>query len=313
MNRFPDVPRRIRLWIRALLFGACCLAAPMAPASAQPLSAPPQHCLTRMGQAQVNWSTGMVRAFGKAVPADRKKASTPDYILSVARSNAGKHLIYILTHLELTAGRRVKDVVAGDDHLLAGIEKIALDAPIVHQLYTSDKTMSVVLETSLYGGYLQSVLPEEISQIPVINVSGPVVDPSSPSRFTGMVIDARAIGFEPVLYPRVISELGSDIYSAVMVSREFAVQNGVCGYACLPDPELIRERAGDNPVRVKGLRKEGPGNAAIVISRSDGERIEKIRERHRFMRRCRVMILVDPPAVRTKNEIESSEDEKGDQ
>jgi hypothetical protein len=112
------------------------------------------------------------------------------------------------------------------------------------------------------------------------------------SEYTGLIIDATAIEFCPVLYPVVISELGSEIYSALFISREIAVQQGVCRYVCAMDSVDTVRWVGENPISVKALRTGGPGNSSIVISRSDADIIEKTRERHRFMRECRVIILV---------------------
>ncbi len=264
------------------------------------METPRHQCLVELSKGEVNWSTGKVYARGKAVPVDRKKADSPDFILSVARSDARRNLIETLKHLEIYAGYSVASLAMSDDHILAGIEKNAMDATLVKQSYTSDRTMEVVLETSLFGGFLQLVLPEEIKSIPTLQIIDPPKTDSPKTvrenqpEYTGLIIDATAIGFQPVLYPVVVSELGSEIYSALFISREIAVQQGVCRYMCTVDPVEAEKWVGKNPIQVKGLRKGGVGNSSLVISRSDADRIEKTRERHRFMRECRVIILVAP-------------------
>ena len=256
----------------------------------------PQHqCITRLARGEVNWSTGRVYARGKAVPADRKTAESPDFILSLAKGDARRNLIETLKQLNIYRGRSVKSLAASDDHILAGIEKSATDATLIKQAYTSDRTMEVVLETTLFGGFLQLVLPEEIKPIPTLQIlDPPETREKTLPEYTGLIIDAGAISFTPVLYPVVISELGSEIYSALFISREIAVQQGVCRYVCNMDSVETAKWVGENPIRIKALRTGGPGNASIVISRSDADIIEKTRERHRFMRECRVIILISP-------------------
>ena len=269
------------------------------------LETSPNQCMVTLSRGEVNWSTGKVYARGKAVPMDQKKAESPDFILSVARSDARCNLIETLKQLEIYDGYTVASLAMSDDHILAGIEKTAMDATLIKQSYTSDRTMEVVLETSLFGGFLQLVLPEEIKSIPTLQI----IDPPASARkdkpeYTGLIIDATAIGFQPVLYPVVVSELGTEIYSALFVSREIAVQQGVCRYLCAMDPVETEKWVGKNPILVKGLRKGGTGNLSLVISRSDADRIEKTRERHRFMRECRVIILVAPADLGTENGVE---------
>lgn len=254
----------------------------------------PEHgYLVQFPKGYVNWSTGRVCASGKVVPTDRKKADSPDFVLSAAKSDARRNLVDILKQLNIYGGRSVGDLAASDDHILAGIEKDVMDATLIKQSYTSNRSIEVVMGISIFGGFLQLVLPEEIKSIPSLKIINP---PASSSRdqlvYTGLIIDATAIGFDPVLYPVVVSEMGDEIYSSLFISREFAVQKGVCRYMCRMDPVEIAKRVGDNPIRVKGLRKGGPGNSSIVISKSDADKIEKIRERHRFMKACRVVILV---------------------
>lgn len=259
----------------------------------QHMEIPQNECVVQFSQGYVNWSTGMVCATGKVVPTDRKKADSPDFILSAARSAARRNLVDILKQLNIHAGRSVGALAASDDHILAGIEKNAMDAKLIKQSYTSNRSIEVVLETSIFGGFLQLVLPEEIKSIPTLEIINPSASPrKNQLEYTGLIIDATAIGFDPVLYPMVLSELGEEIYNALFISREFAVQQGVCRYLCRMDSAEIAKWVGYNPIRVKGLRKGGAGNSSIVISKSDADKIEKIRERHRFMKACQVIILV---------------------
>ncbi len=277
--------------LQGLLIGCCLCVSPVW--GEEKIDTPRHQCTSTFSRGEINWSTGKVYARGRAVPVDRKKAESPDFILSLARSDARRNLIETLKSLDIYRGRSVEALAGSDDHILAGIEKSAMDAALIKQSYTSDRTMEVVLESTLFGGFLQLVLPEEIKSIPTLQIlDPPAVLEKKSSEYTGLIIDATAIEFYPVLYPVVISELGSEIYSALFISREIAVQQGVCRYVCAMDSVDTVRWVGENPISVKALRTGGPGNSSIVISRSDADIIEKTRERHRFMRECRVIILV---------------------
>nr|NJM04586.1 hypothetical protein [Desulfobacula sp.] len=189
----------------------------------------------------------------------------------------------------------VNDYASGSPVILAGLEKTARDAGISKQVYTSALSVEITIEAGMFGGFLQLVLPEDIRQIPRIN---PEIDPKmmpaiGKSLYSGLVIDARGLGIEPVLNPIIVSEQGHQVYSSAFVSREFAVQEGVCKYVCNLDQAVRDKRIGDKPLVLKGLRKEGSRNATLVISMSDYLVLEKATERHSFLNECRVIIVRD--------------------
>ena len=149
------------------------------------------------------------------------------------------------------------------------------------------------------------MLPDHIRQIP--KISELKQDPAEPVRntpsaavgaepYTGLIVDARTLNFEPVLYPTIVSEQGREIYSSVFISREFAVQNGVCTYLCDMDQALASARAGSNPLVVKALRKTRDKTGTIVMSMADAKTLDKATERHIFLKECRVIVVVKPPA-----------------
>jgi len=49
----------------------------------------------------------------------------------------------------------------------------------------------------------------------------------------------------------------------------------------------------NNPVSVKGMKTEGPGKSYIVISNADAEKIRGTSENLSFLKKCRVMIVLD--------------------
>lgn len=251
-------------------------------------------CVTRYEHGSVNWSTGTVQASGKASPLEKGIDISPDAIPGKAKQDARRNLIEILTRIAFD--KENEDAPPPGDTLMAGIEKLAMDAAIAEQHFTSDRAMEVTLETRMFGGFLQLVLPEEIGEIPPLKIIPPEDEAHKPSaweKYTGLIIDARGLGIQPGIYPVIVSEQGDEVYSARFISREYAVQGGVCQYVCTPDHPLVTETAGPTPLVIRGLRKGGKTNRFIVISRSDADTIEKTAERHGFMKQCRVVIVLD--------------------
>ncbi len=276
-------------------------------------------CITKYPYGSVNWHTGEVKASGIACPADKKRPESSELILSKAKANASHHLMTILKRIGFAAiknnsddrifhkdyypgripGKKTSNFVSLRDIILAGIETIAANAKITEQHYASDRSAEVTIETSIFGGFLQLVLPDSIREIPKINYiesnnKNLAADTNEhKEKFTGLIIDARGLKFQPVIYPIIISEQGERIYSSTFISREYAVQRGVCGYACTMTQALHSKRTGKNPIIIKGLRTGGPDNSYIIISSLDAEKIERATEHYSFMKECKVIIVLD--------------------
>ncbi len=255
---------------------------------------PAGNCITQFETGTVNWSTGMVTASGKASPADQSPESKESVSLS-ARAEAVKNILATLKQIKINNELTVNDYSSGSAIILAGLEKTAGDAVVSKQVYTSALSVEITIEAGIFGGFLQLVLPEEIRQIPKINpeINPKILPAIGKSLYSGLVIDARGLGIEPVLDPVIVSEQGHEVYSSVFISREFAVQGGVCKYVCDLDQAIRDKRIGDTPMILKGLRKEGSKNATLVISMSDYLILEKTTERHTFLNECRVIIVRD--------------------
>jgi hypothetical protein len=253
---------------------------------------PPHHCLIALDQGTINWTTGTVTVTGRSGPR-LSPDNIPEPDPGAARADANRQLIELLKQIPIHNNLTVGQYASRNDTIMAGIEKTARDAAIIRQYYTSALDVELTVQTRILGGFLQLVLPDEIRQIPKINPDGLPDDRMESGKipYTGLVLDVRELEFEPVLYPVIVSEQGGSIYSAVYISREFAVQHGVCKYVCTMDNALQDPRVGGHPLVIKGLRTSGKENTAIVISTADAKQIEQATERHRFLKECRVMFV----------------------
>ncbi|WP_462268412.1 hypothetical protein [Desulfobacter sp.] len=259
--------------------------------------------LQSLENGHIDWTIGLVTATGHADPeinAEDKAVAMP----GSARASATRNLIGILKQVKISGDLTVGEYASTHDTILAGIEKIAQDARVYRQRYTSALDVKVWVEATFYGGFLQLVLPDHIRQIPKINelkqdpAETVTHTPSivvSAKPYTGLIVDARTLNLEPVLYPTIVSEQGREIYSSVFISREFAVQNGVCAYLCDMDQALASARTGSNPLVVKALRKTGDKTGAIVVNMADAKTLDRASERHIFLKECRVIVVVKSP------------------
>jgi len=121
----------------------------------------------------------------------------------------------------------------------------------------------------------------------------PAPAPPAPVVYTGIVVDARGIQARPAMSLRIFDQDGKEIYSSANVDREFAVQQGMSGYARSLTAAQSNERVTANPVTVKALKTTGPGKSDVVISNADVQQIRAAAEDAAFMKQCRVMIVLD--------------------
>ncbi|MCP4718627.1 MAG: hypothetical protein GY860_04140 [Desulfobacteraceae bacterium] len=255
---------------------------------------PHNHCITQFNNGEINWSTGKVTAIGKASPKGNREGAN-EAVPGSARTDASRNIINILKQIKINNSLNVGQYASQNDIILAGIEKTARDAVITKQYYTSALDVEIKIETNIWGGFLQLVLPDDIRQISKINAETHLINSNQGMGkipYTGLIIDAQGLELEPTLYPTIVSEQGNEIYSSLFISREFAVQYGVCTYVCSMDKAIQEKRIGSHPLIFKGLRKSNNENSSIVISMADTKQIERAAERHIFLKECRVIILV---------------------
>lgn len=117
--------------------------------------------------------------------------------------------------------------------------------------------------------------------------------PQAPVVFTGMVVDARGIQARPAMSPKIFDESGQEVYGSMQVDREYAIQQGMSGYARDLSAAQSNSRVTNNPFTIKGIKTDGPGKSNIVVSNADAEKIRSSAENLSFLKKARVMIVLD--------------------
>ena len=138
-----------------------------------------------------------------------------------------------------------------------------------------------------------ALLPQEVMAFPMETPGAAPGEAPASGVLTGLVVDARGLGVRPAMAPKILDETGQEVYGSAFVSREFAVQQGMSGYAKGLTSAKQNQRVTANPLVVKGLRVEGPGQCNIVISNADAVRLRNSSADLSFLEKCRVMIVVD--------------------
>ncbi len=248
----------------------------------------------------INYEDGYVEAVGIGAvdPAKVKGSNARPMCLRAATVVAYRNLLETTKVVQVDSQTTVKDFVTESDVINAAISGFVKGARTVNTDYLSDGTCEVTLRMSLSGRFAQTIIPKAIqeeqkreSPPPPPVKSGPA--PAGATVYTGMVVDARGLGARPAMSPKIVDETGAEVYGSMVVDKTFAVSQGISGYARDLTAAQGNQRVTNNPLTVKGVNAEGAGKADIKISNDDARQIRSAAENLSFMKKCRVMIVLD--------------------
>jgi len=247
-------------------------------------------------KGKINWSEGYIEAVGIGAPPERYigKPQARPMALRAAKVDAYRNLLETTKGVRVDSTTVVKDFTVESDVINAQVEGLVKGAKVVNQDYLSDGTVEVTLRMPMAGGFAQVIIPKALEKKPEVAPPAPPAGPApSGDVFTGMVVDARGLQARPAMAPKVLDENGKEVYGSMNVDKEFAVQQGMSGYARDLTAAQSNPRVTNNPVSVKGVKTEGPGKSDIVISNADADKIRGAADNMTFLKKCRVMIVLD--------------------
>jgi hypothetical protein len=258
---------------------------------------------------KINWSAGYIEAVGIGVPPDRylnNPARARAMAIRAARLDAYRNLLETAKGVRVNSTTLVRDAAVENDEIRTEVEGIVQGAQMVgDSKYMSDGSVEVTVRMPLTGEFAKVVVPKLVpTPAPVAPTPAPTVttpalpapvltEPVTPAVvYTGLVVDAREIKAKPAMSPKIIDESGKEVYGSMQVDREYAIQQGMSGYARDLTAAQSNQRVTNNPITVKGIKTEGPGQSDIVVSNADADMLRAAAENLSFLKQCRVMIVL---------------------
>jgi hypothetical protein len=249
----------------------------------------------------VNWTEGYVEALGIGAPPQRY-IGTPQArpnALRAAQLDAYRNMLEVINGVRVDSTTTIRDFTVESDIINTQVQGIVKGAKTMKQEYLSDGTVEVTVRMPLSGNFASVIVPKILEKrraapMPAPPPQAPAAAPASGGEvFTGLVVDARGIQARPAMSPRIIDEKGREVYGSMNVDREYAVQQGMSGYARDLTAAQSNSRVTNSPISVKGLKTEGAGRSDIVIANAEAERIRANGDNQGFLKKCRVMIVLD--------------------
>jgi hypothetical protein len=277
-------------WIKSF-FCAICLCLLLFPST---LLA--QNYTENFENGKIDWSNGIIEAVGIGAPPEnpinlaQARAMAKRAAVIVARRN----LLEVVNGVRIDSKTLVKNFMVESDVIRAEVQGVLQYSQVVDISYMSDGSVEATVAMKLTGSFSEMVLPKDIQEVePEKTEETPKEAEKGEPAFTGLVVDARGFHIKPAMAPRIIDENGNEIYGSAHVSREYAVQQGMAGYAKNLSAAQSNQRVTDNPITVKGVKAAKTGQSDVVISNSDAAKIRSNGEVLAFLQQCRVMIVLD--------------------
>ena len=245
----------------------------------------------------INYEDGYVEAVGTGAPPERfmGKPNARPMALRAAQVDAYRNLLEIVQGVRIDSNTVVKDFMTESDTIRASVEGLVKGAKVMNKEYLSDGTVDVTVRMNLSGRLSQMIMPKAFDKQPESAPPPPPPAVSAPAGdiFTGLVIDARGLAARPAMSPKIVDENGREVYGSMNVDRQYAIQQGMTGYARDLTAAQSNPRVTNNPVSVKGVKADGPGKCDIMISNADAGKIRASGDNLSFLKKCRVMIVLD--------------------
>ncbi|MBX7057441.1 MAG: hypothetical protein K1X75_05200 [Leptospirales bacterium] len=284
------------------IFIACALQAQ--PASGVWPESDPRRLVQSGPDSRVDWSNGAVYAratvelphiSANGAPGERSASSLTDaraIARSEAREKAALRLMGALSALRLDGRRTLGERMHEDRELRERLGNLG-DRFRVASRNTGEGQVTVTLTLPFLGAQgLYSVLARSSYASEAIPQAGPVdaLDPIS-----GLIVDlSEEPDFQPSLEPRIFTDRGRLIYGPEVVSRACAVRRGLAAYHSSVDRAREDRRVGQRPFYTFAGGILGPGRSDIYLDSEDVERILGHESGRTALRRCGVVIIVNP-------------------
>jgi len=147
----------------------------------------------------------------------------------------------------------------------------------------------VLKRRQLAGLLARLVPPPPTAQIASLQ---PATTSASAGAWTGLVVDARGLGMRSCMSPVVIDTNGRQIYPDPrnVPPLDYIQEYGIADFVKMEEQS---QRAGGNPVYVRPIQVKGAARDTVVITVSDAERVLEAERQGGFLKRWRVVFLVD--------------------
>jgi hypothetical protein len=218
----------------------------------------------REAAAAVDWQEQVLKATGSGAP-DMRSLSPAQARLgaeNAAKLDALRNLISQAKGLRISADRTVGDAMAQDE-VRGRVEGVVRDYRVVKKRYFSDQGVEMDVEVPL-SGIAQAVLPAPEPALPARGGA---------SRHTGLVVDARGLGIQPALAPRLLDGSGAVLYGPEMLGQTARKTSAPARYFKTLELASKAPWMGSAPLLIKAAKAQG---SDLVLGASEAKAVQDL-------------------------------------
>ena len=206
----------------------------------------------------------------------------------------------------------VFDFLAAHSKQANRFDRMTLDSYRGETKFRSDGGLTVDFEYPIPGSVLELLLPEagearllgrvacpccgqewpEGREVPEGVELVPLEEENAP-QYTGILVDARGLGWQPALFPRVVTRADEVVIGPEFADEDELAARGLVGFYPTRNDALMGDRTGSNPLLVRALDIAGYNDCDLVVTDEDAARIHGSKLNLQHLAECRVGFLVD--------------------
>ena len=217
--------------------------------------------------------------------------------LRIAKQDALRQLVEIVNGVTLTSETTMSGAMF-DDVIKTQVQGVIRGAfQVGDPKYLSDTSIEVMYEVPMSGisevvippgGFLDPFAPNAAA---APDAAAAAEGPTT-GAITGLIIDCTGLGIRPAMSPQILDQNGGIVYGPSNYTREYAIKNGVAGYAKGLDAGKEDDRVKGNPLVIKAVAASGSNNVDVIIGNSDIMRIRSANSSYGILKDCRVLIVL---------------------
>ena len=260
-------------------------------------------------KGMVNWDKGAesdVTAIGIGLPPDNAGARGNILARRAAVVDAQRNLAEIIKGVQIDSETILENLSVSSDIVRSKVSGLIQGARIIDEGLNPDGSYFVKMRVPMYGaqGSIASValpeirdnlLPEPPLQVEDTALSKQEVSELQNAAFTGIVVNAAAMGLQPTFSPVIYDVNGRVVYGVRNLDYDYAISKGMVAYANTLENAIHGNRAGNNPLVVNAVNIRGGQNSVnkvnVVVSVEDGDRILLACEKSNILQQAAVVFV----------------------
>ena len=231
----------------------------------------------------VDWVNNVIVAKGEGAPPANAVSAAQGRMMArrAAVVDAYRQLAETINGVHVESGSSVQDYILQSDLTRTNVDAVIKGARVIKEWKEEDGGYAVLMEVPIFGvskSLSSAIMPKPSTPPiafpaptapPVTQVEVTVNTPSGQGGYTGVIVDCKGLGLNPVMSPVIKNAAGNKIYGHENLDYDLVIRDGMVSYA---NDRSQAGRAGSNPIVVRA-ESLSDHNANPVISVNDANLI----------------------------------------